>query len=183
MTLPKKTKPAAYLLIGFISTILLVLFDQWTKRLAVIHLKEKPSIPLIPGVLELQYLENRGAAFGMMQNCQWLFVILCVLFVIATLIFYWKMPGTRRMIPLHIVCVLAVSGGIGNAIDRVWHNYVIDFVYFSLIDFPIFNIADCYVVICAILLVILYLFYYKDEDFEFLERKGKKTEAADTKQK
>ena len=79
---------------------------------------------------------------------------------------------------MHIICILAVAGGIGNAIDRVRLNYVVDFIYFSLIDFPIFNVADCYVVICAILLIIFYLFYYKDEDFSFLDQIFRKKESS-----
>ncbi len=163
---------------GLAAVLLLLVFDQWTKWLAVHFLKEEPSISLIPGVLELQYLENRGAAFGILQNHQMVFVVICAVFVIAVALFYRLLPHTRRMLPMHIICILAVAGGIGNAIDRVRLNYVVDFIYFSLIDFPIFNVADCYVVICAILLIIFYLFYYKDEDFSFLDQIFRKKESS-----
>lgn len=169
MEQPKRKKRPASLLGGLAAVILLIAFDQWTKWLAVQFLKGAASIPLLPGVLELQYLENRGAAFGMLQNHQMVFVAICAVFVILAAWFYHLLPDTRRMIPLHIICVLAVAGGIGNAIDRIRLRYVVDFIYFSLIDFPIFNVADCYVVICAVLLIIFYLFYYKDEDFSFLK--------------
>lgn len=172
MKLPKKERPIPYFLGGLMGLILLVGLDQWTKMLAVRYLKGQDAIILVRGVLELQYLENRGAAFGIMQNFQWVFIILSVIFIIAALVFFYLLPSTKRMMPMHILCVLAMAGGIGNAIDRVLHNYVIDFVYFSLIDFPIFNVADCYVVICAVILLILFFFYYKEEDFAFLSLKN-----------
>ncbi|MGI6070605.1 MAG: signal peptidase II [Blautia sp.] len=177
MKIPKKERPLPYVLGGIIWLTILIWFDQWTKLLAVQHLKGQSSIPLIKGVLELQYLENRGAAFGMLQNFQWVFVVLCAVFLIGAIVFYWLLPSTKRMLPLHILCILAMAGGIGNAIDRILHNYVIDFVYFSLIDFPIFNVADCYVVICAVCLLIFFFFYYKEEDFAFLSRKSDEKKA------
>ena len=75
-------------------------------------------------------------------------------------------PQERKFLPLDILCVLLLSGAIGNFIDRVSQSYVVDFIYFSLIDFPIFNVADCYVSISAVLLFILVLFYYKEEDLK-----------------
>ncbi len=160
-----------YMVAGLLGCFLLIGLDQWTKHLAVVYLKNQPSIPLISGVLELQYLENRGAAFGIMQNQQWFFLAICAVAVPAALYAYSVLPKTRRMLPLHVLLVLAVSGGIGNAIDRIVHGYVIDFIYFSLIDFPIFNAADCYVVVFGIFLIIFGFFYYKEEDFAFLEKR------------
>ena len=72
---------------------------------------------------------------------------------------------------LRFCAVLVCAGAIGNMIDRIRLNYVIDFFYFSLIDFPIFNVADCYVVVACVLFAILVLFYYKDEDFAWVSRK------------
>ena len=73
---------------------------------------------------------------------------------------------TRRFLYLRVIAVLFLSGAVGNAIDRMMNGYVIDFFYFSLIDFPIFNVADIYVAVSTILLIVLMLFYYKDEDFD-----------------
>lgn len=72
---------------------------------------------------------------------------------------------------MRIVLVFLSAGAIGNLIDRSVNKYVVDFLYFELIDFPIFNLADCYVTGAAAFLIILCLFYYKDEDFAFLNRK------------
>lgn len=145
-----------------------ILLDQVTKWLAVTQLKGKDSIVLIPNVFELHYLENRGAAFGLFQNRQFLFLTgaLIVLIVVGWL--YGRMPHTARFYGLRVCAVLVCAGAAGNMIDRVSQNYVVDFFYFSFIDFPIFNVADCYVVAACILFAILILFYYKDEDFSWL---------------
>ena len=70
-----------------------------------------------------------------------------------------KVPHERRFIPLRICMLMIASGAIGNMIDRIRLNYVIDFFYFELIDFPIFNVADIYVTVAAIFLILLILFY------------------------
>ena len=144
--------------------------DQWTKFLAVSFLKGQNSVNLIPGVLELQYLENRGAAFGILQNKQWIFWLLTAAFLVIALIFFLKVPKTKRYVPLIASVVVLVAGAIGNFIDRIAHQYVVDFIYFSLIDFPIFNVADIYVTLSVIALLILILFYYKEEDFRFFKK-------------
>ena len=81
-------------------------------------------------------------------------------------IFFRRIPNERHYFPLNLIAVLFFAGAIGNFIDRLRFGYVVDFFYFCLIDFPIFNMADIYVVIAACLLIILGLFYYKDEDWE-----------------
>ena len=142
--------------------------------MAVIHLKGQKSIELIPGVFEFQYLENRGAAFGIMQNQQWFFILLTVAYLVAVAVIYFKIPRTKRFFLLHVLAVLLTSGALGNFIDRVRLQYVVDFFYFSLIDFPIFNVADIFVVVSFFLLMFCVLFVYKDEEFAFLS--FKKTE-------
>lgn len=149
---------------GVISAILLILFDQWTKYLAVLHLKDQPSLVLWDGVFELRYLENQGAAFGMMQGKKWFFIVITILFILALCYFYWRIPSGKRFWLLRIISVFLLAGSIGNLIDRIWHNYVIDFFYFKLVDFPIFNVADIYVTVFCGLLIILLLFYYKEEE-------------------
>ena len=149
----------------------LIGLDQWTKHLAVLFLKGKDPVILIPGVLQLQYLENRGAAFGLLQNKQWIFWILTAAFLVVAVIFYIKIPKTKRYVPLITTAVVLVAGAVGNFIDRLANQYVVDFVYFSLIDFPIFNTADIYVTLSVIVLLILIFFYYKEEDFKFIMKK------------
>ncbi|MDD3218464.1 MAG: signal peptidase II [Lachnospiraceae bacterium] len=171
----KSVNTLKYNIFAGISFLLLVILDQWTKFLALRHLAPlgTDSIDIFPGVLELHYLENRGAAFGMFQNKQWFFVILSLVFFVAIVCVFLKTPKTKRYLPLNIVYVLLAAGAIGNSIDRIRINYVIDFVYFSLIDFPIFNVADIYVTCSVAALAILFLLVYKEEDFEIYEWKKK----------
>lgn len=150
------------------STLIGIIFDQYTKILAATRLKDQGSIDIIKGVFQLQYLENRGAAFGILQNHKLFFLIGGAIVLILAILFYLKMPFTNRFRPLRICIVLIAAGAIGNMIDRIRVNYVIDFLYFELIDFPIFNIADIYVTVSACFLVFLILFYYKDEDLDVL---------------
>lgn len=157
----------------FIAVALLTGFDQLTKFLAVENLKDKADIPLIPNVLYFQYLENRGAAFGIFQDQKIFLILLTSLILIGVCYVLWKIPADKKYIYLKLLCFLITAGGIGNLIDRIRLDYVIDFIYFSPIDFPIFNVADIYVSVGMILLFIVVLFYYKDEDFEFLKWKSK----------
>lgn len=162
---------AKHLMLAAVITVLLVILDQWSKAVASATIKINGPYALWPGVFELQYLENSGAAWGMLNGQMILFVVLAVLITAAVAYVYVRMPDTKRYLPLKIVGILLVSGAIGNMIDRVTHHYVVDFFSFVLIHFPIFNVADCYVTVAAFMLVILVLFVYKEKDFAFLNRK------------
>ena len=159
-------------LISLFAVLTGVALDQYTKILAVKHLQDAP-IPIIDGIFELHYLENRGAAFGMLQNQRTFFLIVTTIILICSAILMVKLPETKRTIPLKACIVSIVAGAIGNLIDRVRLNYVIDFLYFELIDFPIFNVADIYVTVAAFSLIFLILFYYKESELEaFYEKIG-----------
>lgn len=156
--------------------IFLVLLDQWTKSLAVTHLMNQEPFVILPGVFQLRYLENRGAAFGMMQGRQALFVLMAF-FAFAFIFYaYFKLPWEKRFHLLRVVGLMIAGGAFGNLIDRVAKGYVVDFFYFELIDFPIFNVADIYVTVATVLLALLILFYYKEEELEclFPSKKEKK---------
>ena len=148
--------------------LLPVAADQLTKRLAVRCLKGRDPFVLIPGVLEFRYLENNGAAFSMLRGKQWLFYILTVLFLAAAVQILRKMPDTGRMRPLRYTVLFLMAGAAGNFIDRLFQKYVVDFIYFSLIDFPVFNVADIFVTLSVIALMVQILFRYRDDDFAFL---------------
>ena len=171
-------------------TLILVLFDQITKYLAVINLKDKSPFEIIGNVFELRYLENQSAAFGidlvtLLQRLfkfsyfdyypdiflkfKMLFFTIFTIAVVFLLIFlYYKIPNTGRFFYLNFSFILFIAGAIGNLIDRVINNYVIDFFYFKLINFPIFNVADIYVTVAAFLFIVLSFFYYKEEDFDII---------------
>lgn len=162
-----------YNLTGLLAAFFLVVLDQWTKRLAVLHLKDQPAFVIWDGVFELRYLENRGAAFGILQGKRGVF-LLCTLVILGLIAFYYnRTPLNERFHLMRVVGVLLAAGAVGNMIDRAGNAYVVDFLYFSLIDFPIFNVADCYVTIGAFLLAILFLFFYKDEELGFLNPRVK----------
>lgn len=167
-------KKKIILLLDLVSIIILILIDQYTKYLAVIRLKDKAAFNIINGVLELNYLENKGAAFGMLQNQKvfFIFVAIVILSVIAYVLF--KTPDKRKYTVLHVLLSLIAAGAIGNMIDRIRYDYVVDFIYFVLINFPIFNVADIYVSVSTVVLVILLLFYYKEDDLNFISFKQKR---------
>lgn len=162
--------------IALISFILLIALDQWTKSLAVAGLMNQEPFIIIPKVFQLRYLENRGAAFGMMQGQQTFFVISAVAAVLAITYIYFKLPWKKRFHPLRIVGLFIGAGAVGNLIDRIMLGYVVDFFYFELIDFPIFNVADIYVTCATIVLTLLILFYYKEEELDCLFSKKKENE-------
>lgn len=162
-----------YTLFLLIGVVILIALDQWTKQLAVNYLKGQAAIVLIPGVLELEYLQNTGAAFGILNNQQCFFYIITVILTAGILYIYFKMPMTKKYLPGHVVLIVITAGALGNFIDRVLYQYVIDFIYFSLIDFPKFNIADIYITVGCALVFTLILFIYKDEDFDFIFKQKK----------
>ena len=162
------------LCIDFLFLIVLVFIDQFTKYLAIIKLKNQPAFNIINGVLEFNYLENRGAAFGMLQNQKLFFVFVAVIFLSVIIYVLVKAPDDRKYFSMHILLTMIAAGAIGNMIDRLRFEYVVDFIYFVLINFPIFNVADIYVTVATAILVIEVLFVYKDSDFNFLSLNQKK---------
>lgn len=157
------------IIISVISIIILVIIDQVTKNVAVQNLKGKNPMILIPKVLEFRYLENRGAAFGMLQNKKLLFVFIAIIMLVVVFYVLYKLPDTKKFLLWYVFLCMIAAGGIGNMIDRVFNEYVVDFIYFSLIDFPIFNFADILVTIGTVILFIDILFLKKEEDLLFLK--------------
>lgn len=152
--------------------------DQYTKGLAVRHLKGQEPFVLLPGIFELHYSENRGAAFGMLQGRQGFFFVIGILVLAAAGYVMVRMPSYRcaRYHFLKLCTMMITAGAVGNMVDRISQGYVVDFLYFRLIDFPIFNVADIYVTTATGLLLVLFLFYYKDEDFEIFRLGNRKGE-------
>lgn len=164
-------------IIGIVSIVLLLALDQFTKYLASAYLKGGNSIILIKGVFQLHYLENRGAAFGMMQGMKYLFVAGTLVLLVLMVLIYWKSPMEKRFAWARFILILLTAGALGNLTDRLILDYVVDFFYFELINFPIFNMADVYVSCGMALLIVLFLFYYKDEEISRLipfKKPGKK---------
>ncbi|GMQ59862.1 signal peptidase II [Vallitalea sediminicola] len=156
-----------------ISVLLLIALDQLTKYLTVVNISEGTYIPILNDIFGLTYVKNPGAAFGMLQEQIWLFIIFTTIILIGIFYFYNKIPKSKKYYPIRFTMILFIAGAIGNFADRIRLKYVVDMLYFKLIDFPVFNMADCYVVVGAILLIALMIFKYKDEDFAFMKRSNK----------
>lgn len=161
-----KAKRIVFFFIDMLIMAALVFLDRITKELAVDNLKDKPPYKLIPDVFEFRYLENRGAAFGMLQDKRIFFIVVGAIFLLIILYFLIRLPATKKYHLLRFCLVTIGAGAIGNLYDRIMLGYVIDFLYFIYIDFPIFNVADIYVTVSAAMLVILFLFIYKDDDLD-----------------
>ncbi len=162
----KKQKLMAYYIIGIITSVILIGLDQLTKYLAVEFLQGTDGIDIIPGVFRLQYLQNTGAAFGMMQGQQTYFIVMTTFVLIALLYVFGRIPMERRFLPLRSCLIFLLAGAVGNLIDRIRLNYVIDFLYFELIDFPIFNVADIYVTVTCAIFILLMMFVYKEDELD-----------------
>ena len=143
-------------------SVLLILVDQVTKILARVYLKDQPPKVLIDGVFELQYLENPWAAFSLGKGLSSFFLIVVLILTVAFSAFLvylsFRLPSEKRYWFIRLLVILFLAGALGNFIDRVRFHYVTDFFYFKLINFPIFNVADIYVVAGAILFVVTFLF-------------------------
>lgn len=136
--------------------IFAVVLDQVTKYLARLHLKSIGSIPIIPHIFHLTYTENRGAAFGILQNQRWFFIIITI--IVGGAIIYYLFTYSGETLILTVSLSMILGGAIGNLIDRIRFGYVVDMLHFTLIDFPVFNVADSFMVIGTILMAYYLLF-------------------------
>jgi signal peptidase II len=155
---------------------LVVAADQYTKQLAVQSLKNQPAFIIVDGVLEFNYLENVGAAFGMLPNQKFFFVFVALIFLCVIGFVLTRMPEKKRYIVLHVLLTMIAGGAVGNMVDRLRLTYVVDFIYVPVVKFfgqpfPIFNVADMFLTVPTFILIILILFVYKEDDFAFLSFK------------
>lgn len=169
----KKYKKSRMLCMDGVLIFLMIAFDQLTKYLAVSRLRGNQPFVLIEGVLELDYLENRGSAFGMLQNQKAFLLLIGLLFMGVILFLLLRLPEQKKFLIVHILLSCIIAGGVGNMADRFRLGYVVDFISFVLINYPIFNVADIYIVVSTIGLFVLFLFVFKDEDLEFLNFRRK----------
>lgn len=161
------------MIFSIVVIILSVILDQISKYLAVAYLMEVDTFPLINDILHFTYVENRGAAFGMLANNRWVFMIASVVGILA--IVAWMLVSKPKGRWVQCAMSLIIGGGIGNMIDRVRLGYVVDFIDCRFIDFYVFNIADsCVCVGCA--MVILWVIME-----EIKEQKAKKAAACEGK--
>lgn len=140
-------------------SLLLVGVDQLFKKLAIEYLMDLPgkTIPIIEDVLHLSYVENRGAAFGIMQDKRAFMIIFTAVVLLAVLAFLIFNKTNNKL--LFWTLGLIIGGGVGNLIDRIFNGYVVDYIDFRLINFAVFNFADCCVVVGTILLMVYIIFF------------------------
>ena len=145
---------------------LIVIADQFTKYLTVANIALGQEVPFLPGLLQFTYVQNTGAAFSSFEGQQWLFALIFVIFTAAILWEYKK--KAMPFLPFERWCIAAIyGGGLGNMIDRVRMGYVVDMIETVFMDFPVFNVADCFITCgCIAMMVSLFLFnkeFWKEE--------------------
>ena len=143
-----------YLLPFGIISLAIVIFDFITKQMVLKTMRLGQSIPLWKDVFHLTFVKNEGASFGMLKGGRWFFVAITVLLVLYLLYYIVKNKEKNKL--FLTASAFIIGGGIGNLVDRVMTGEVVDFFDFCLIDFAIFNVADCFVVIGAILAIIYF---------------------------
>ena len=163
----KNTQAALFAAVTLVAAVL----DQLSKRWALANLGDHEPVPLIPGILEFLRIENRGAAFGILQGRMEFFYLITAVVAAGIIYVIFKLPEERKFLPLLVTLAFLLAGAAGNLIDRAFRQSVVDFIYFKPIDFPVFNVADIYVTCSTFALVLLILRFYEDEDFAFLSRK------------
>ena len=166
-----------------LGVIAVVLLDQMVKELCLDKIGMYNTIVLVEDVFELHVIPNYGMAWGMLQNKQWIFVVITPVVLALAVWFYLKMPAEKKFTPMRVLTVLLAGGAIGNLLDRMFRGdfcqgYVVDMFYFKAIDFPVFNVADSFICVSFALLAILVIFKYSEEDFDrmFGLKKSKKAE-------
>lgn len=147
---------------------LLVILDQGAKLLTVLKLKGNSAFPVFKGIFELTYVENTGVAFGIFANKQYGPILLSIftgIIFLLILYFWYKLPLTKKYDTIRFVLLFLIAGALGNLIDRVRLGYVIDMLHFYWFEFPVFNLADIYVVAGSLILILLVMTKYKDLEF------------------
>ncbi len=175
-----------FLVIGI---VIIITVDQLTKLFITGNMQLNESIPWIKDVFEIRYIQNTGMAWGLFSNRTWLLAVISIVLMAGLLYVYRNIMDGRYYAPIRILLICIIGGAIGNLIDRIRLGYVVDFLYFKLIDFPVFNVADIFVTVSVILLVILMIFKYKGKDLDvmlgdgirledgtYTEKKRKKTD-------
>ena len=149
--------------INIIITAVLVLIDQVAKLIALNKLKPIGNVTFIDGFMDFTFVENYGAAFGILHGKQWILILITIVVIIGIFIAFKKLPDQKEYNLVRKACVLVLAGAFGNLIDRILRNYVVDFFEFTFISYPVFNIADIYVVLGSIWLAYLLIFVVKED--------------------
>ena len=168
----KKNKPHIMWLWAAVIAVSVIL-DQVTKLIVVKNMELYETAPFIKGIIEFQYIENRGAAWGMLSDNRWIFIIISAAALIALPIMLYKYRNLHFLFGFSLS--LVICGAAGNMIDRVFAGAVVDFLNFQFIDFPVFNVADICVTVGAALMFIYLIFidkeFFRDKKKEEAEKR------------
>lgn len=170
------------ILLPILGVVAVVLLDQFVKELCLDKIGMYNTVVLIEDVFELYVIPNKGMAWGMLQNKQWLFVVITPLVLALVVWFNVKLPYEKKFTPMRVLTVMLTGGAIGNLIDRMFRGefcqgHVVDMFYVKAIDFPVFNVADSFICVSFALLAVLVIFKYSDEDFDRMFRLKKVKDA------
>ena len=152
-----------YIVLGL--SLLVAAVDFVIKILVINNLKPVDSVEVIPGLFSLKYVENKGAAFGILSNARWIFIVFTIVIIVLLIIIMAKKRIDSKL--FNAAAILVIGGGIGNLIDRIFYGYVVDYLSLSFFP-PVCNLADYCITIGAALTVI-YLLFYTD----FINKKRK----------
>jgi signal peptidase II len=145
----------------FLFSVLIILCDQFFKYWVTTNIPVGGNAELLPGVVHLTYVKNTGAAFSILSGMQWLLlgiVIVCTILIIVIMIKY-------KFGPFGMLSLAAVLGGaVGNAIDRLALGHVVDMFELEFMEFAVFNIADIFITVGAILFLIYYIFIFSRKE-------------------
>lgn len=163
----------AYIL-AIIFSVLMVGLDQLSKYLIDSSMALNQSMPVIDNVINFNYIQNPDGIFGAFENQRWLLISFSSIILAVCLGLLIKKAFKSRM--MHWAICLVIAGGVGNMIDRIFRGYVIDFIEIDFLNFYIFNIADCCVVV-GVILVLFYFIYDTIRDYRTGNKAGKVEES------
>lgn len=141
-----------------ILSVVVAAVDFVLKILVINNLKPIGTVEVIPGLFSLKYVENKGAAFGMLSDARWIFIVFTIVIIIVLIYIMIRKKIDSKL--FNIAAILIIGGGIGNLIDRIFYGYVVDYLSISFFP-PVCNFADYCITIGAVLMVI-YLIFFSD---------------------
>ena len=143
-----------------LAAAIIVAADQFTKYLVLTGIPLHGYVQAIPGLFHLTYVQNDGAAFSILRGQQWLFAVLFAALTVAVILEFRKKK--MNFTPFEHWCIVAIwAGGLGNMIDRLRFGYVVDMVNLEFMNFPVFNVADCFITCGCIALMVSLVFFNK----------------------
>lgn len=170
MKLVKEIKPKKILIYSIV-IFLGVFLDSLSKLLVITFLKPVGTVPIINGIFHLTYVENPGAAWGMLAGHRWVFMLISTVAIVVMLLYLYTGWVENKLTAAGLL--LIVSGGIGNMIDRIALGYVVDFIEAAFIDFPVFNVADSFVTVGSGILILSLVIEIINEHKREKENKNK----------